>query len=702
MSGGRGITGMLSRLSTIRSRLYLAFGFAAGMTVVGSLFALYASANISSTMTEIVSRSMPATVESLRLAEEASTLVASAPRLMTVTSEDHRAEVASEIAAQSQKLGERIDRLTALDASQGDEIKVVRTAMVKRLDALNEAVTERLKITAKRRALSQLVRKLHEQLLEVLTPAIDDANFDLMTRDQSDKAALNRSIESLRRLLEIQADVNLLAGLLVESSMVADIANLVPVRDPIAAALRNIDANLKGLPASGKQKSLSDLYAQLASAAGGGGIVALRTDELNRERDAQQLYGAATDESAKLRAAVESLIAKQSAFAQALTSRAISQIRIGRILLIVLSIAALAAAALIAWLYVGRSIVGRLTLLSGAMRRIADGEAGVAVAVGGNDEIAGMAKALLVFRQAIADVTAARQSDAMRAEEAEVRRRRVEAATSDFERAVNDIIQGLDGASKSMDGCAQIMAEAADHNKTRAVAAASASEQATTNVGNVAMAAEEIAQSVEQISGQAATSANIARQASGEAKSIIAKVEQLVASVAQINNVSNLIRDVAAQTNLLALNATIEAARAGEAGRGFAIVAQEVKTLAGQTEKATGDITRQISAIEATTSHVVQAMKTIAGTIAQLDENAADISIAVQQQDAVSKEIAHTANAAAERTREVSDSVAQVSEAAAKTGQVADAVLSAGGELAKRSGKLKAEVERFLAQMRVA
>jgi methyl-accepting chemotaxis protein len=172
--------------------------------------------------------------------------------------------------------------------------------------------------------------------------------------------------------------------------------------------------------------------------------------------------------------------------------------------------------------------------------------------------------------------------------------------------------------------------------------------------------------------------------------------------VGQINNVSNLIRDVAAQTNLLALNATIEAARAGEAGRGFAIVAQEVKSLAGQTEKATGDITQQISAIEVTTSHVVQAMKTIAGTIAQLDENAADISVAVQQQDAVSKEIARTANSAAERTREVSNSVAQVSDAAAKTGQVADAVLNAGGELAKRSGKLRAEVERFLAQVRVA
>ena len=127
-----------------------------------------------------------------------------------------------------------------------------------------------------------------------------------------------------------------------------------------------------------------------------------------------------------------------------------------------------------------------------------------------------------------------------------------------------------------------------------------------------------------------------------------------MASVDEINSVSNLIRHVAAQTNLLALNATIEAARAGSAGRGFAVVAQEVKSLAAQTEKATGEITQQISSIDLTTSSVVQAMKAIAGTITQLDENANNISVAVQQQDAVSKEIARSANAAAERTREVS------------------------------------------------
>src|ERR1700675_468722 len=263
----------LSRLNTIRSRLYLAFGFAAGMTVVGSLFALYASANISATMTEIVSRSMPATVESLRLAEEASTLVASAPRLMTASDDNRRDEIARDIAAQSQMLSDRIGRLRELDAGQTDEIEVARAAMVERLDALNQAVTERMKISALRRALALSVRRAHEDILEAITPAIDDANFDLMTRNQASasKAALNQSIEALRRLLEIQSGTNLLSGLLIESSMVTDVANLAPMRDPIATAQRGIEGTLKALPQIEQTQKIAALYQKLAAVAGNNG-----------------------------------------------------------------------------------------------------------------------------------------------------------------------------------------------------------------------------------------------------------------------------------------------------------------------------------------------------------------------------------------------------------------------------------------------
>jgi methyl-accepting chemotaxis protein len=179
-------------------------------------------------------------------------------------------------------------------------------------------------------------------------------------------------------------------------------------------------------------------------------------------------------------------------------------------------------------------------------------------------------------------------------------------------------------------------------------------------------------------------------------------VEGLAISVDQINDVSNLIRRIAGQTNLLALNATIEAARAGEAGRGFAIVAQEVKNLAAQTEQATAAITQQISSIEDTTSRAVHTMKTITGTISRLDDIANEVASAVEQQGTVTQEIARSAVAAAQGTGDVSASTTHVSDGAAETEQAANTVLGAANDLAARSSSLKSEVERFLAQVHAA
>src|SRR5581483_7802737 len=132
----------------------------------------------------------------------------------------------------------------------------------------------------------------------------------------------------------------------------------------------------------------------------------------------------------------------------------------------------------------------------------------------------------------------------------------------------------------------------------------------------------------------------IAGDAVHQAERTDLRIAQLSKAATNIGNVVNLIADIAEQTNLLALNATIEAARAGEAGKGFAVVASEVKMLATQTAKATGDIGAQIAEMQSATQESVTAIKEIGATIGRIAEIATAIAASVEEQTTTTHEIA--------------------------------------------------------------
>jgi len=691
-------TGRSKWLSTVRARLYCAFGFAALLTTLGSVTAMYELNAIGTTTNEVFSHSFPATAVSLRLADEANILMSSAPRLMAVNNDKARVDISKGIEVQAARLEQRIVRLRELGIGVV-EIEKIRAALVQRLEALNQAVRERIIISEQRNHQATSIRKAHDNLLDGLVPAIDDANFDLMMNNKKFDPSASSTLESLRRLLEIESESNLLAGLLTEASLVNDVTKLEPLRDLIAAAKRKIEVNLKNISDVAQQNRLSALYQIISTDSG---VIDLRTSELRRQQDAELAYIAAQTEAGKLEQAVEILVAQQSENARQNSQDASEQITTGKVVSIVLASAALLGAALIAWLYVGRNIAYRLGVLSQAMRRLSQGDLSVVIRDDRDDEIADMARALQVFRQASADAVAAREKEVEESRSLEVRRQKVDFATRNFENAVAGVVHTLDSAAKAMNSSAHAMADSALRNEEKAVATVASSEEATTSVETVAAAAEEIARSIEHIATRVSESAAIARQAVSEAEATIGAVEKLSTSVDEIGEISSLIQTIAHQTNLLALNATIEAARAGDAGRGFAVVAQEVKGLAAQTGKATEEITRQIQSIEQTTSRSVQAMQSIGATIIKMNDVANDVASAVRQQDAVTKEIARNANAAAQGNRHVSVNISDVSSTAATIGREANTVLKAADELAQQSNLLRLEVERYLTHVRVA
>ena len=159
-----------------------------------------------------------------------------------------------------------------------------------------------------------------------------------------------------------------------------------------------------------------------------------------------------------------------------------------------------------------------------------------------------------------------------------------------------------------------------------------------------AAAVEEMSASVQEIANSATQAVTVAREAVTAAGTASARVAQLDLSSQEIGVVVKLITSIAEQTNLLALNATIEAARAGEAGKGFAVVASEVKELARETADATQRITQMIGTLQDDSSHVTTALTAITDLIHQISDAQTSIAGAVEEQSATTNEISRSVN----------------------------------------------------------
>jgi len=352
--------------------------------------------------------------------------------------------------------------------------------------------------------------------------------------------------------------------------------------------------------------------------------------------------------------------------------------------------------------YIIKDLIQNIQNTKSIMEVLAKNETNVSIkGINRKDEIGEMSRSIAFFKEGLIEKKQLEEETVRsRKRAAEEKREAMESLATEFDTQVGGLIQSLSAAANQLQSSAQSMRAIADETSQSSEVVVQSSEDANQNVSTVASAMEEMASSSAEITSQINNTKNKSSEMSLIATDANEKIETLNDLVMNIGEVVNSIRDIADQTNLLALNATIEAARAGEAGKGFAVVADEVKKLANETGVKTTDIEERIQKIQEATKSSVHAMDMIINNIKGIDEAVVVVASAAEEQDATNNEISRSVTNASQSVQNVVSIIQEVKKGAGETGLSSDSVLAASQEMAALSDDLKVAVDKFLNKVR--
>ncbi|MCP4547236.1 MAG: methyl-accepting chemotaxis protein [bacterium] len=267
----------------------------------------------------------------------------------------------------------------------------------------------------------------------------------------------------------------------------------------------------------------------------------------------------------------------------------------------------------------------------------------------------------------------------------------------------------MSSSAVSMNADSSSAAASIQHLSSTLTNVSSGAEEMSTTVSTLASAIEEMSASLSEVAKSCADGSRMATAADGKADVAGQNMNALNTSAEEIGKVLETINDIADQTNLLALNATIEAASAGDAGKGFSVVANEVKELARQTAQATEEIGRFIREIQCKTGDAVKSAGAISESIGQLTVTVQTIASAVEEQSASINEISQSLSGASAAATDISRNILDASSSSGDVAHSIQSVSSAAeivtsgtsqtnnssSELAEMATRLSGLVEQF-------
>ncbi|MGI6244220.1 MAG: methyl-accepting chemotaxis protein [Pseudochelatococcus sp.] len=427
-------------------------------------------------------------------------------------------------------------------------------------------------------------------------------------------------------------------------------------------------------------------------------IIALtESDDMTRFAEARKLVaGTASQGFVRWLAAVNAFIAYQDRLNQAIGAQ-VSASADGFLRMALTAQLAGALLGLVIVFRIGQSIIGPINKLVRTMEQLASGNNDVDIpCIDQPDEAGTMARAVGVFRDNALERARLTAEQARTAQHDKERGEQIGELISAFEKRADSAIGQVHGAARDLNAASANLSEQSRLVTSEARRAATATGNASQSVVVAAGAAEELAASIQEVASQASRSHEVAGRAVEEADRTFATMESLAANATHIGEVVNLIQTISEQTNLLALNATIEAARAGDAGRGFSVVANEVKGLANRTAQATQEIAGQITAIQAASSQAVSAIQHINATIGDMSSIALAVATAVEEQSSAVQSIAASVAHASNESQVGAEAMSRVGAAVEGASAVSESVARYAANLTTDADALDEAIGAFL------